>query len=126
MAERQSVDLWRKTVSIESLKMADWEHSTQDTSEQEVTENECGDAVADAGQPDQLPDMRKCGGVCWRTMHEIAVRNPRAALVLLASAMGGMSNREIGRLLHVNPYHLQRQKDWLRKHYSALASVLKK
>jgi hypothetical protein len=46
--------------------------------------------------------------------------------VLLASVMGGMSNREIGRFLHVNPYNLQRQKDWLKKNYSALSSVLKK
>lgn len=91
------------------------------------------DAMAESGHDismealtESIPDMQECGGACWKTMHEIALRNPRACLVLLASGMGRMSMRDIGKALDVNFRHLSRQVKWLRKHYPVLASVLKK
>ena len=107
MSKRTSID---PAKSIEELEGAGWEPV----------------AGPDVYQPDPLPDMRQCKGACWRTMHEIATRNPRAALVLLASAMGGMSELQIGQALHVDHKHLPRQKAWLRKHYPGLASTLKR
>jgi hypothetical protein len=113
---KTSVDLDRRCDSLDAM-MAGGFDVTADT----------GDSVeTEVHQPDPLPDMSQCRGVCWRTMHEIATRNHRAALVLLASAMGGMSNREMGRALHLDAANLQRQKSWLKSHYPLLAAMLKK